>query len=573
MSVVALLVGAVVVAAAAANPTRIELPHLVVEISPSGVLQSVVGVGASGTKRQLAPAKQPAGAPPPTLMLAYFADAAAFPPTGAVVGTSSVQLNGSSLVATFKAPDGRAVRVTASLTLSGDTAVLAVTGLSSASTVPVRQIDFLRIPVHGLVRCAYGLAGAYDDDFGLFTMIADLDMDALALGNVAGQQCGVNGTVLTARVAATDAVGAWWNRSAVLWGGAGAQLTDAVQQAERQVNLPSPRFKGQWSKSSSEAQKGYWLVDVRKVMATKDSARRMVELAAASGVSCLALCNWAQTAGHYEPADALGGMQGLIALADQLRSAGLSVGLHTMSGNIACGPVSVYGSGCDPYVSPVPDPRLAKSATVHTLKVAMTPKASVGPYPGDVMLNTSTAPPMPAGGTLQIGSELITYSGKALEFGEIVLTGITRGAHNTTAAAHPVGSKVFRLIPSFMGFLPEPGTDLMDEIAGNIATVFKAVGATLLYFDGAEVGVPSAPYATSHWCRAIAEQLQGVDAIYQLSTGSSYCWHLTSRRGQTDWGAIAVRDYWDNRKAPWVKDCKDNLMTPDVGWAGLTEYR
>jgi hypothetical protein len=64
-----------------------------------------------------------------------------------------------------------------------------------------------------------------------------------------------------------------------------------------------------------------------------------------------------------------------------------------------------------------------------------------------------------------------------------------------------------------------------------------------------------------------------VDAIYQLSTGSSYCWHLTSRRGQTDWGAIAVRDYWDNRKAPWVKDCKDNLMTPDVGWAGLTEYR
>ena len=43
--------------------------------------------------------------------------------------------------------------------------------------------------------------------------------------------------------------------------------------------------------------------------------------------------------------------------------------------------------------------------------------------------------------------------------------------------------------------------------------------------------------------------------------------------GQTDWGAVAVRDYWDNRKAPWVRDCKDNLMTPDVGWAGLMDYR
>ena len=113
----------------------------------------------------------------------------------------------------------------------------------------------------------------------------------------------------------------------------------------------------------------------------------------------------------------------------------------------------------------------------------------------------------------------------------------------------------------------------MDEIAGNIATVFKAVGATLLYFDGAEVnGLPSAPYGESQMCRAFAEQLQGVDAIFQASSGSSYCWHLTSRRGQTDWGAIAVRKYWDTHKAPWVLDCKDNLMTPDVGWAGFMDY-
>jgi hypothetical protein len=27
----------------------------------------------------------------------------------------------------------------------------------------------------------------------------------------------------------------------------------------------------------------------------------MIELAVASGVPCLALCNWAETAGHYAP--------------------------------------------------------------------------------------------------------------------------------------------------------------------------------------------------------------------------------------------------------------------------------
>eukprot|EP01051_Picozoa_sp_SAG22_P011797 SAG22_NODE_1167_length_5279_cov_6.428764_2_plen_871_part_00 len=564
-----LAAGLVLSPASTPGPARIQLPHLTVEITPGGGIQSVLGVGKSGTQRQLALSEPPpARAPPATLMVAYFADAAAFPPYGAAVGTSAVQLNGSSLVATFKAPDGKAVRVTANLAVSGETAVLTVTGLGSESAVPIRQIDFLRIPVQGLARCAYGLAGAYDDDFGMFAMMADLEMDVLALplGTQAGQQCGTNGTVLTARVAATDAGSSWWNRSVVLWGGSGAQLAAAVQRAERQVGLPSPTFNGQWSKTSPEAKQGYWLVDVTKVLATKESSRRMVELAVVSGVRCLALCNWAQTAGHYEPAAALGGLPGLVALSNQFRSAGLSVGLHTMSGNIACTPAL----GCDGYVSPIPDPRIAKSPTVHTLAVAMTKTASVGSYPGDVMLNTSTAAAMPATGTLQIGSELITYSGRTLEFGEIVLSGITRGAHNTTAAAHPIGSKVFRLLPSFMGFLPEPGTDLMDEIAGNVATVFKAVGATLLYFDGAEVML--GPYEASQMCRSFAEQLQGVDAIYQLSTGSSYCWHLTSRRGQTDWGAIAVRAYWDNRKAPWVEDCKDNLMVPDVGWAGLMEY-
>ena len=39
------------------------------------------------------------------------------------------------------------------------------------------------------------------------------------------------------------------------------------------------------------------------------------------------------------------------------------------------------------------------------------------------------------------------------------------------------------VILNCVGFTPkpQPGTDLIDEIAGNVATVFKAVGATLLY--------------------------------------------------------------------------------------------
>ena len=91
-------------AVASASPTRIQLPHLVVEVSPSGAIQSVVGVGKSGTQRQLALVTET----PATLMVAYFGDAAAFPPYGAVVGTSAVTLNGTTLLATFKVVHKRA---------------------------------------------------------------------------------------------------------------------------------------------------------------------------------------------------------------------------------------------------------------------------------------------------------------------------------------------------------------------------------------------------------------------------------------------------------------------------------
>ena len=65
----------------------------------------------------------------------------------------------------------------------------------------------------------------------------------------------------------------------------------------------------------------------------------------------------------------------------------------------------------------------------------------------------------------------------------------------------------------------------MDEIAGNIATVFSAVGATLLYFDGAEA-MPE-PFGQSQMCRALQTNCKG-GRHFQASSSSSYCWHLTA---------------------------------------------
>ena len=370
-----------------------------------------------------------------------------------------------------------------------------------------------------------------------------------------GGACGLNGTVLTARSFADDSGGPYGlNRSAVLWGGPGQQLAGAVERAEHRFGLPSPTLGGRWAKTSPEARRGYWLVDA-VVLVNHTSRARMIALAVASGVPYIALTNWAQSAGHYNVSAGLGGLKGLRALVSALRVLGLKGGLHTMSGNIAFS---------DAYVSPVPDARLAKSTAVHTLAVPLGPGPS-----GALMVNESTAG-MPASGTVQIGHELLTYTGvrQAAPFG---LTGITRGAYKTAPAAHAAGSKVARLLPGYAGFLPAPGSNLLDEVAGNIARVFHAANVSMLYFDGAEL-MPG-QYGESAMCRAFDRHLASAgDAVVESSTANAYCWHLTARSGQSDWAATAVRAYFDAVKARAITAAKDDLVTPDLGWAGILDY-
>ena len=73
-------------------------------------------------------------------------------------------------------------------------------------------------------------------------------------------------------------------------------------------------------------------------------------------------------------------------------------------------------------------------------------------------------------------------------------------------------------------------------------------------------------------CRAFAKHL-GSSTIIESSTLDPYCYHLVTRRGQLDWGATAVRAYFDSElKTQQITQAKDNLFTPDLGWAGIFDY-
>ncbi len=106
----------------------------------------------------------------------------------------------------------------------------------------------------------------------------------------------------------------------------------------------------------------------------------------------------------------------------------------------------------------------------------------------DTTLTLTSAAAFPSSGTIQIGSELITYSGKSSND----LTGLTRGTNGTTAAAHSNGATVTNesdysgwgiAIPADQATL-EPGLWSLDNF-GEVLVATIANGETFTWNAGA----------------------------------------------------------------------------------------
>ena len=123
------------------------------------------------------------------------------------------------------------------------------------------------------------------------------------------------------------------------------------------------------------------------------------------------------------------GMAGLKQVTDKLHAAGFKVGMHTLTGCIQVD---------DPWVTPVPDKRLAKDAR-FTFACAMTAD--------DTVIETLERPTgletfwsdMSTGNTLQIGDEIVAYTGLA-DTPPFGFTGCVRGQWGTRRAAHDQGA-------------------------------------------------------------------------------------------------------------------------------------
>ena len=135
-----------------------------------------------------------------------------------------------------------------------------------------------------------------------------------------------------------------------------SEALETIRRFEQAAGLPSPRPGGAWNKKSPWIKRSYFFLTQFR----ESQFDEALAIARRGGFHTILLGqeSWCQGTGHYEInrdhfPDGLAGLKRTVAA---FQDAGFRVGLHFL------GP-SIYPP--DPYLTPVPDPRLVKDAYGH----------------------------------------------------------------------------------------------------------------------------------------------------------------------------------------------------------------
>jgi hypothetical protein len=396
-----------------------------------------------------------------------------------------------------------------------------------------------------LPKCANSVSASYDSAFGVTLVPADYYTSTSGLPNAESTSCSLLASSSPASARCGAAAGAHCG-SASLWGGPRSSLLPSIEAAERAFQLPSPHtVNGTWLKTSAAASTGYFLLSGVDLT----NWEQMIALAKGSGMKMVVLLNAQANSGHFQIGDQWHGMAGLAGAIQRAHAQGIKVGLHTMSASI---PVQ------DAYITPTPDPRLAALP-------GWILQDSINASTTTILLNKVVSPGWGLGKTMRIGDELVTFSSSEAAGNMSTLGGVVRGAFNTTAVAHWREERVSHLREMF-GFLPDPATDLIEEMGSNLAKLVDTVDADYVYFDGIEGLSIWGGITMSRFHRAFWEPLQRKDLIVQSSGNFGELWHLNTRSGQRDWGATDTRAFFSYFGAGDVAAASQDLQVPDVGW-------
>lgn len=349
-----------------------------------------------------------------------------------------------------------------------------------------------------------------------------------------------------------------------------ANLRDALKDTiDRADGIVKSTNGGPWAQDSEINQQSYFLDVSGKV--NEESVGDWITMLQSLGIRQLDLhAGRAFRFGDYMPNPEVypNGYDSLKATVDQLHDAGIAVGLHTYA---------MFIAKDTPWVTPVPDPGLAKNA-VFTLAQAIT-EADTG-----VPVLESTGKMSPLTGfhhrnsaTIQIDDELIVFSNVSKE-PPYAFTECARGAYGTVATAHEQNAKVHNLKECFGLFAPDPDSELFDKVIEATAKTYNYCGFDMMYMDaldGSDVldlkgGGQFAWYYGAKFTWELVKRLNNAP-LMEMSTFSHHLWTVRSRMGAWDACQRAPQTFADihvmsNRE--WER----HFLPTNLGWWGIFDY-
>jgi hypothetical protein len=324
----------------------------------------------------------------------------------------------------------------------------------------------------------------------------------------------------------------------------------AIGDIELSEGLPHPMLGGDWAKQSNAATSSYLIVDFSEK--TIDQAIAMTKKA---GLHYLYHSSPFETWGHFKLKPDLfpHGWEGFRACVKKANREGIGVGFHTLSNFITPN---------DPYVTPKPDPRLARVGN-SKLSGDLDEGGTEIPVADPEVFRQKT--PM---STAVVGEELIQYSGVS-ESTPWRLLNCKRGAWGSVAGKHRQGETIGKLMDhGYMVFLPN--ADLSKEVARNIAKLCNYAGTVQISLDGLEgnwstgMGQYGRTLFTYEWFRSLAPGLRG--QINDASNPGHFNWHIATRM---NWGEPWYAGFRQSQTLYRFKNqlfFERNLLPAMLGW-------
>ncbi len=333
-----------------------------------------------------------------------------------------------------------------------------------------------------------------------------------------------------------------------------SQALATLGEIEVAEGLPHPILDGKWAKISPGATESYLIVDFGE-----STIDRAIDMTHRAGLKYLYHSSPFEMWGHFKlkPAMFPHGWDGFRDCVEKARQAGIGVGFHTLSNFITPN---------DPFVTPLPDRRLARIGTSQLTADIDAVQAEI-PIAEPEWFQKKTDM-----STVVIGEELVVYESVSAE-APWRLMKCRRGAWGTKAIAHKKGEGVGKLMDhSYKVFLTD--ASLSQEVARNIAAFCNRTGAVQLSLDGLEgnwstgMGQYGRTLFTVAWYNALQPERRG-GVINDASNPGHFNWHIATRY---NWGEPWYAGFRQSQTLYRLKNqlfYTRNLIPCMLGWFTL----